>query len=391
MTKRRMITQPVYANAYYDQSVAIEFHEMDIAVILANIEYWVTVNELHEKDWDNPVHLHDGKWWTFGSVEYYSKYFPHLTYKQVKVRLQKLEDAGYIVSGNYNKISLDRTKWYTLSDEYRQIRQAEIDAVNSEKNGKNTDSDSPKRVDMLTQTGQSSTTERLSQTGQAIPDNKPYPDNKQQTDSVMVNSSVSTQDAESTASDRELSAPSPFEAPNTKRTDEVNETPETNAPSSTSQSPAESENKLNNQEFAKKVYNRVQARLRRATATARKVGNTERMQYFADQLRLWRKPDKRATILSRIQWLLDADIYTQGQIENVLMDTVNGYYMRKEVNDSGDEVEVSVPNDLVRVLTQSDQDQMLWQLDKNFKITDDVIDELLEGGEDDEEGTYPTN
>ena len=199
-------------------------------------------------------------------------------------------------------------------------------------------------------------------------------------------SSVSTQNAESTASDRELSAPSPFEAPNTKRADEVNETPETNAPSSTSQSPAESENKLNNEEFAKKVYNRVQARLRRATATARKVGNTERMQYFADQLRLWRKPDKRSTILSRIQWLLDADIYTQGQIENVLMDTVNGYYMRKEVNESGEEVEISVPNDLVRVLTQSDQDQMLWQLDKNFKITDEVIDELL-GGEDDGEET----
>lgn len=183
-----------------------------------------------------------------------------------------------------------------------------------------------------------------------------------------------------------LPSSSSLEETHTKRTDEVNETPETNAPISTSQSPAESENKLNNEEFAKKVYNRVQARLRRATATARKVGNTERMQYFADQLRLWRKPDKRATILSRIQWLLDADIYTQGQIENVLMDTVNGYYMRKEVNESGEEVEVSVPNDLVRVLTQSDQGQMLWQLDKNFKITDEVIDELL-GGEDDGEET----
>lgn len=183
-----------------------------------------------------------------------------------------------------------------------------------------------------------------------------------------------------------LPSSSSFEATETQRSDEVNETPETNAPSPTSQSPAESENKLNNEDYAKKVYNRVQARLRRATATARKVGNTERMQYFADQLRLWRKPDKRATILSRIQWLLDADIYTQGQIENVLMDTVNGYYMRKEVNESGEEVEISVPNDLVRVLTQSDQDQMLWQLDKNFRITDEVIDELL-GGEDDGEET----
>lgn len=383
MGRQRNITLPICATALYDQNVAAEFHEVDIAMILANIEYWVSVNELNEKDLDKPLHFHGGKWWTFGTIEFYQKYFSHLTYKQVKARLQKLEDCGYIVSGNFNKMKIDKTKWYTLSDEYKAEREAQMAAVNGGREAENTCSNS-QMGNRTAQMGPSRTTVRAAQMGQAIPYRTHT--NIENNNDLPFGSSVSTQNAESTASDREHSAPSLFEASNTKRTYEVNETPETNAPSPTSQSPAESENKLNNEDYAKKVYNRVQARLRRATATARKVGNTERMQYFADQLRLWRKPDKRATILSRIQWLLDADIYTQGQIENVLMDTVNGYYMRKEVNESGEEVEISVPNDLVRVLTQSDQDQMLWQLDKNFKITDEVIDELL-GGEDDGEET----
>ena len=379
MGRQRNITLPICATALYDQNVATEFHEVDIAMILANIEYWVSVNELNEKDLDKPLHFHDGKWWTFGTIEFYQKYFSHLTYKQVKARLQRLEDCGYIVSGNFNKMKMDKTKWYTLSDEYKAEREAQMAAVNGGREAENTRSNS-QMGNRTAQMGPSATTVRSAQMGQAIPyrthtnieNNNDLPFGSSDSTHTQANDEHGTQQTTT------------LEASETLGEDKSAETTKHTGQDNQHEVPPESENKLNNEEFAKKVYNRVQARLRRATATARKVGNTERMQYFADQLRLWRKPDKRATILSRIQWLLDADIYTQGQIENVLMDTVNGYYMRKEVNESGEEVEISVPNDLVRVLTQSDQDQMLWQLDKNFKITDEVIDELL-GGEDDGE------
>lgn len=343
MTKRRMITQPVYANAYYDQSVAIEFHEMDIAVILANIEYWVTANELHEKDWDNPVHLHDGKWWTFGSVEYYSKYFPHLTYKQVKVRLQKLEDAGYIVSGNYNKISLDRTKWYTLSDEYRQIRQAEIDAVNSEKNGKNTDSDSPKRVNMLTQTGQSSTTVRLDRMGQAIPDNKPYPDNKQQTDSVMVNSSSS------------------FEATETQRSDEVNEQDTTQQPSTESKVPR-------NQ--ASVIYSALRSRLSRA---ARNHNLPQEVRDRASkQLLMLKNSATNHQIKRNLQNMIelsDADI-----VKQAVFDSLNAVYTDKDGTPQNTNV--------VRLLSMDDYQMALSILQGNIKDPTALIEKI---GDDIEE------
>lgn len=361
MTKRRMITQPVYANAYYDQSVAIEFHEMDIAVILANIEYWVTANELHEKDWEKPVHLHDGKWWTFGSVEYYSKYFPHLTYKQVKVRLQKLEDAGYIVSGNYNKISLDRTKWYTLSDEYRRIRQAEIDAVNGEKNGKNTGSDLPKRVDMLTQTGQSATTVRLTQTGQAIPDNKPYPDNKQQTDSVMINSSVSTQDAESTASDRELSTPSPFEAPNTEHTDEVDEQDTTQQPSTESKVPR-------NQ--ASVIYSTLRSRLGRAARNHHLPQDVR--DRASKQLLMLKNSATNRRIKENLQNMIelsDADI-----VKQAVLDSLNAVYTDRDGSPQNTNV--------VRLLSMEDYQMALSIMQGNIKDPTALIEKI---GDDIEE------
>lgn len=343
MTKRRIITQPVYANAYYDQSVAIEFHEMDIAVILANIEYWVTVNELHEKDWDNPVHLHDGKWWTFGSVEYYSKYFPHLTYKQVKVRLQKLEDAGYIVSGNYNKISLDRTKWYTLSDEYRRIRQAEIDAVNSEKNGKNTDSDSPKLVNMLTQTGQSSTTVRLDQMGQAIPDSKPYPDNKQQTDSVMVNSSSS------------------FEATETQHSDEVNEQDTTQQPSTESKVPR-------NQ--ASVIYSTLRSRLGRAARNHHLPQDVR--DRASKQLLMLKNSATNRRIKENLQNMIelsDADI-----VKQAVLDSLNAVYTDRDGSPQNTNV--------VRLLSMEDYQMALSIMQGNIKDPTALIEKI---GDDIEE------
>lgn len=153
--------------------------------------------------------------------------------------------------------------------------------------------------------------------------------------------------------------------------------------------PPQPEEKLNNEAYATKVYRKVEQRLSKAGAKARSVGNKDRLLYFTDQLRRWRQRNNKKVILRRIQWLLDNGVYTQLQIENVLVDTVNGFYERKETNVAGDEVEVQVPNDLVRVLTQPDTDQMLWQLDKNFKMTDDVIDELLGGTN--ETGTQTTD
>lgn len=79
---------------------------VNAAVIYQNIIWWA------EKNAANDRHEHDGLWWTYNSISAFAELFPYLTGKQIRIALDKLEEAGLIVSGNFNKSPYDRTKWY---------------------------------------------------------------------------------------------------------------------------------------------------------------------------------------------------------------------------------------------------------------------------------------
>lgn len=79
---------------------------VNAAVIYQNIIWWAEKNAANDK------HQHDGLWWTYNSIAAFAELFPYLTGKQIRVALEKLEEAGLIVSGNFNKSPYDRTKWY---------------------------------------------------------------------------------------------------------------------------------------------------------------------------------------------------------------------------------------------------------------------------------------
>ena len=83
---------------------------VNAAIILHNLYYWVVKNEANE------TNFHDGRYWTYNTVSAYQMLFPYLSIKQVRTSLKKLEDGGYIVSGNYNELPFDRTKWYALTE-----------------------------------------------------------------------------------------------------------------------------------------------------------------------------------------------------------------------------------------------------------------------------------
>lgn len=80
---------------------------VNAAVIYQNIYWWC------EKNAANGKHLHDGRFWTYNSVSAFDDLFPYLTRKQIRGALDKLLDVGLLVSGNYNEIAYDRTKWYS--------------------------------------------------------------------------------------------------------------------------------------------------------------------------------------------------------------------------------------------------------------------------------------
>ena len=79
---------------------------LNAASIYNNIKFWCAKNRANNK------HFHDGQYWTYNSVKAMEIMFDFLSPAQIRTSLKKLEEHGFIRSGNFNKASYDRTKWY---------------------------------------------------------------------------------------------------------------------------------------------------------------------------------------------------------------------------------------------------------------------------------------
>lgn len=90
------------------------------AVIYQNIYFWCEKNKANKKN------THDGKIWTYNSTRAFAEQFSYLTDRQIRTALDKLEEAGLIISGSFNKSSYDRTKWYTCIELNEQIDLTEM-------------------------------------------------------------------------------------------------------------------------------------------------------------------------------------------------------------------------------------------------------------------------
>ena len=93
----------------FDTEVA-EIVGADAAVIFRNIAFWCAKNRA------NGRHRYDGRYWTYNSARAFNELFPWLSTAQVRRALGKLEYAGLIVSGCFNRSGYDRTKWYAVGD-----------------------------------------------------------------------------------------------------------------------------------------------------------------------------------------------------------------------------------------------------------------------------------
>lgn len=83
---------------------------VNASLLITNIYFWCEHNKT------NNINYHEGRYWTYNSMKAFSQQFPYLTRRQIEVALKKLEDAGLIITGNFNKVAFDRTKWYTVSE-----------------------------------------------------------------------------------------------------------------------------------------------------------------------------------------------------------------------------------------------------------------------------------
>lgn len=99
---------------------------LEEAIILKDLHYIINSNRGKEH------YERDGKVWTYITLENFTKRFPYMNKTKIWRTLAKLEEEGYIIKGEYNKISYDKTTWYSLSDKTWEIfsgNQVEVDFI----------------------------------------------------------------------------------------------------------------------------------------------------------------------------------------------------------------------------------------------------------------------
>lgn len=87
------------------------------AIILQQIRYWMMTyrqaeTQLSEKD---RLHFHEGRWWVYNTYEQWQRdNFGFWSKRTIQRHISALETMGVLLSGEFNKSTGDRTKWYTI-------------------------------------------------------------------------------------------------------------------------------------------------------------------------------------------------------------------------------------------------------------------------------------
>lgn len=77
------------------------------ALMLQQIHYWIS-NELNQN-------IKNDRIWVYNTYSEWLKQFPFWSYRTIERTILSLESKKLITSGTFNKLSRDRTKWYTIN------------------------------------------------------------------------------------------------------------------------------------------------------------------------------------------------------------------------------------------------------------------------------------
>lgn len=83
------------------------------ATLLFNIRFWLRKNVTNKRN------KHDGYYWMFNSCAVFHEQFPYYTERSIGRWLNELVEEGVLMTTKeYNKFKWDRTKWYTIPNEF---------------------------------------------------------------------------------------------------------------------------------------------------------------------------------------------------------------------------------------------------------------------------------
>ncbi|MFC0297139.1 DnaD domain-containing protein [Geobacillus jurassicus] len=82
-------------------AVAIGLNE---SIVVQQLHYWLEKSE----------NVHDGYKWVYNTYEDWREQFPFWSESTIRRIITKLEKIGIIVSANFNRSKIDKTKWYRI-------------------------------------------------------------------------------------------------------------------------------------------------------------------------------------------------------------------------------------------------------------------------------------
>lgn len=84
------------------------------SIVLHQIHYWLNNIEKSENEEYKMYHHHCGRFWVYNTFEQWHNQFPYISIRTLKTTFKNLEDCGLLITGNFNKMGYDRTKWYSI-------------------------------------------------------------------------------------------------------------------------------------------------------------------------------------------------------------------------------------------------------------------------------------
>lgn len=89
--------------------LALVLGDLNEAIVLNQLNYWLGINRKAGKNFI------DGRYWVYNSYsDWKTNDFPYWSEKTIQRTFTRLENKGVVVSANYNKLAIDKTKWYTI-------------------------------------------------------------------------------------------------------------------------------------------------------------------------------------------------------------------------------------------------------------------------------------
>ena len=92
--------------------LALALGDLNEAIVLNQLNYWLGINRKAGKNFI------DDRYWVYNSYsDWKARDFPYWSEKTIQRTFTRLENKGVVVSANYNKLAIDKTKWYTIDTE----------------------------------------------------------------------------------------------------------------------------------------------------------------------------------------------------------------------------------------------------------------------------------